>query len=61
MCFWWGRIKIGGRGKDRNPAAALAGKATKGEPVAAIVGILRVDVAGVEVQVVAIRGISQSS
>ena len=39
-------------------AAALAGKATKGEPGAAIVGILRVDVAGVEAQVVAIGGIS---
>ena len=37
------------------------GKAPKGEPVAAIVGILRVDVAGVEVQVVAICSIIQSS
>ena len=42
-------------------AAALAGKATKGEPDAAIVGILREDAAGGEEQVEATRGISQPS
>ena len=42
-------------------AAALAGKAPKGEPVAAIAGILRADVAGVEGQVVATCGIIQST
>ena len=40
-------------------ALPLASEATKGEPVAATVGILRVDVAGVEVQAAAICGISQ--
>ena len=40
---------------------ALASNATKGEPVAAIEGILRVDEVGVEVQVVATRGASQST
>ena len=41
--------------------AVLAWKATKGEPEAAIVGILRVDAAGTEEQVVAKRGISQTT
>ena len=40
---------------------ALASEATKGEPVAAIAGILRVDVAGAEAQAVAIRDMSQPS
>ena len=37
------------------------GKATKSEPEAAIVGILRVDAAGEEAQAVAICGIRQTS
>lgn len=37
-------------------SVSLAGKATKGEPGAATAGMLRADVAGVEVQVATICG-----
>ena len=42
-------------------ASDARGKATEGEAVVAIVGILREDAAGVEVQMAAIRGIIQPS